>query len=817
MKASHRGIAAITCSMLAITAATPALAQTSGEGATGADIVVTARRVEERLQDVPISISVYNQEQLSERNIVNAADLGTYTPSLSTNAQYGPEKATFVIRGFVQDFGTAPSVGVYFADVVAPQAAGFTPGGNGVGVGAMFDLQNVQVLKGPQGTLFGRNTTGGAVLMVPRRPTDELEGYFEASAGSYAMRRMQAVLNLPLAETFKVRLGMDRMTRDGYLRNHSGLGPSAFADTDYIALRGSVLADLTPDLENYTIATFSHSKNNGSLRRIAACMTQPMTAQQGIGAFYGCAQLARQEARGDGFWDVENSHPNPGLNIRQWQLINTTTWDASDTLTVKNIASYGEFREVLRQAFGGDNFLNPFTGSTTPDLVFSNFDVLPGRAGASQSTFTEELQLQGRSGSGKLTWQAGGYMEISNPVGTGGTYTPIFIYCADYFAYACAGQGYVRSTQDQFWFRSHALYGQATYNFTEQLSLTAGLRYTWDKTRQSNSIISILFPQPNVPLAICGNTARITNPDGSVPVFTTPTNFDPCRLEFSAKSSKPTWVIDLDYKPLPDVMLYAKWARGYRKGGVAALNPFFETWQPEKVDMFELGAKTSFHGAVSGYFNISAFYNDFRNQQIQTAMVTADPSRFVGGSAVLNAGRSRIMGIEVDASARLRQGLQIDVGYAYLDTKLKQLDVPSIPEEAQDLVAMLIPSAVEGGVLAYSPKHRLTVTGSYTLPLDESIGRIRFGATYTYTSSQVASNGTAPQFIPLTARKLLNLNASWDNVAGQPIDLAFFMTNATNRDYVLSVSQSWGALGFESVVPNEPRMWGLRLRYRFGE
>src|SRR5262249_29593889 len=134
-----------------------------------AEIVVTARRTEERLQDVPISIAVFNQEQLANRNVTNAVDLATYTPSLSVNNNYGNENASFAIRGFVQDAGTPPSVGTYFGDVVAPRGpTQGTAAGDGLGPGSFFDLQNVQILKGPQGTLFGRNTTGGAIVLVPQ-------------------------------------------------------------------------------------------------------------------------------------------------------------------------------------------------------------------------------------------------------------------------------------------------------------------------------------------------------------------------------------------------------------------------------------------------------------------------------------------------------------------------------------------------------------------------------------------------------------------------------------------------------------------------
>src|SRR5439155_11775835 len=177
-----------------------------------------ARRKEELLQDVPISITVFNQEQLTNRNIVIASDLGAYTPSLAVNQRFGPEKATFSIRGFVQENATSPSVGVYFADVVVPRAQGGTASGNSLPAGSFMDLQNVQVLKGPQGTLFGRNTTGGAVLVVPNKPTDRFEGNVELSAGDYNMIRIQSVLNVPISDKLKIRLAVDRNARDGYMK-----------------------------------------------------------------------------------------------------------------------------------------------------------------------------------------------------------------------------------------------------------------------------------------------------------------------------------------------------------------------------------------------------------------------------------------------------------------------------------------------------------------------------------------------------------------------------------------------------------------------
>src|SRR5882724_5521148 len=244
------------------------------------EIIVTARRMEERLQDVPISITVLNQQQIGERNIVNPQDLAAYVPSLSANTNFGTENSSFAIRGFVQDIGTAPSVGVYFGDVVAPRgASNGIPTGDGAGPGSFFDLQNVQVLKGPQGTLFGRNTTGGAVLLVPQKPTSEFGGYAEGSFGNFGMKRGQGVVNLPVNDNIRLRLGVDHQSRDGYGINTSGVGPRDFYDVNYTAVRASLVVDLMPDLENYTIASYSKSDTNGSVQKTIAA------APSGLGAF----------------------------------------------------------------------------------------------------------------------------------------------------------------------------------------------------------------------------------------------------------------------------------------------------------------------------------------------------------------------------------------------------------------------------------------------------------------------------------------------------------------------------------------------------
>ena len=798
-----------------------------------ADIIVTARRVEERLQDVPISITVFSQAQISNRNIVQPSDLVAYTPSLAINNRFGAEKATFAIRGFNQDAGTQPSVGVYFADVVAPRASGSTASGNGATAGSLFDLQNIQVLKGPQGTLFGRNTTGGAVLLVPQRPTGELEGYVEGSIGNYDLRRGLAVLNIPLADTFKVRLGVDRMKREGYLRNRSGIGPKDFNDVNYIAARLSVLAELTPELENYTIFSYSKSETNGNLPKLTDCRRQPgpgptLTGNQTVFAPLGCAQIDRAIARGDGFYDVENSVPNPFINLKQWQVINTTTWEASDLVTVKNIVSYGEFAERSRFNINGDNLFTDgrpvFTG---PGLPIHFATVAPGPSGwtSHQSTLTEELQLQGRSADDRLTYQIGGYLERSDPLSRSMQSTDTFMNCTDVGAFECtspnvpATRGRVSTTDFSFKYRNWALYAQATYKLSDQFSVTGGLRYTNDKIIGTAQSYYALYTTPNTPSFFC--TKVFSAPGVNLPLSSPAARTD-CFEQTVQKSAKPTWMIDVDYKPNDDVLFYAKYARGYRQGSLNLI-PTGEQFQrvgPEKVDLYEVGVKTTLRGPVSGTFNATAFWNEFSNQQIVASLV-ARPGQGVGGVVPVNAGKSRIRGFEVESSLNLFEGLRLDASYAYLDAYIISID--KLMLTPADIYSSINYTADAGQRLTYTPKHKLSVTATYTLPLDESLGDVSLGATYTYTGSQFATHaddllagyfGYNPGLAPAT--NLVNLNLNWNEVAGGPVDVALFVTNVTNEKYRIGTTGSFGSMGWETQILGQPRMYGARLKVRFG-
>jgi iron complex outermembrane receptor protein len=779
------------------------------------DILVTARRVEERLQSVPISISVFNQQQLNDRNIVSPQDLANYTPSLSINTGYFGDNTAYALRGFVQDYGTAPSVGVYFADVVAPRGSGGqVPVGDGAGPGDFFDLQNVQVLKGPQGTLFGRNTTGGAILFVPQKPTSKLEGYVEGSYGNYDMHRVQAAFNTPLGDKARFRIAIDHQDRDGYQHNLSGIGPNDFANVNYTAVRASMIVDLTPDLETYVIASFLDSKNNGSVQKLIAC-----APTLGFGPSLACPQLAAERAKGAGFYDIESQVPNPESSLRQFQFIDTTTWRATDNLTVKNIISYAQARDIYRNAIYGTGFL--VNGQPLPYVVFGN---APGLPSSDQSTFTEELQVQGHSSNERLTYQAGVYAEVSNPLGRSGLQSSSLLSCTNIAALQCtdylgigASQatgfktaihyGSVSNSIGATFYRDYGAYGQASYRLTDKIKLTGGIRYTWDEQRNTTTAIAYRFPVlppfTGAPTASCVNLGQPN-----------------CTVALSNRSSAPTWLIDLDYTPTKDVLLYAKYSRGYRSGGVFPGAPTdYNTFRPERVDTYEGGFKTSFHGAVHGTFNVSAFYNDFSNQQLRVIFTAAPGAPVSSGTGIVNAGKSRIWGVEAETSISPFRNFTIDANYTYLNTKILKT-VPFAVNDPNYIINYQIPI---GSPLTLSPKNKLTASASYAIPLGE-MGRITVAATYTFVDKQIATytfaNNTlatafSHNYTYLPSFDLLNLNLNWTNIASSGVDASIFAANALNKKYYTYFGAG-GAQGLQTATLGQPRMYGVRLRYRFG-
>jgi iron complex outermembrane receptor protein len=810
---------------LAAIIATPSLAQSAAvadDAASPSDIIVTARRVEERLQDVPASITVFNQASLDTKNIRSVTDLATFAPTLTVNQRFGAKGASFSLRGFSQSARTAASVGVYFADVVAPRGGnGSNPAGDGAGPGTLFDLENVQVLNGPQGTLFGRNTTGGAVIVVPKRPTNNIEGYVEGSYGKRNYRRIQGVINLPFTDAIRLRLGMDLLGDDGYLRNRSGIGPDRLGDQNYASFRASLVLDVADNIENYTIATYARAWDHGTMAKITQC--NPASYPLGVLA---CQQLARQNTRG--FYDVENSIPDPKSALTQWQVINTTTWTINDNLSLKNILSYSQVRLRSVTDILGANYVVP-SQIQLPNGTLANTGALagialgfaqntraPGFNNADQENFVEELRLQGTAADGKLNFQGGLYYEHSTPRKPTGTQAPNLIYCANSDNFQCvdvAGQlsglrtgtnfsfGFLGNQRGKTYFLNRAIYGQATYALMDNLKLTGGLRYTWDKSRSIGELTTFRFISPagavlTTPIRAC-QFGALVNPAT-------------CRTDGTEKSKAPTWLVGLDYNPGDNILLYAKYARGYRQGSVQYnVVPSLQVVGPEKVDSYEIGTKTSFSGAISGTFNVAAFYNKLRDQQI-SIQLACSTNCATSTTSNLNAGKSTIWGVEADASLRPFAGLTLEGNIAYLNTKINEIDITLPTGSPYDVFV----TPKKGDRLPFVPKLKWNLTATYQLPLAEEAGRLTASATYTHSSSFIyvaTASGT------IGAVGLLSGNLTWNHLLGSPVDVSLFGTNLTAKKYYTAVNDFLGSGGYVAKYIGEPRTFGVRVRYNFGE
>ncbi len=770
------------------------VAQTENEDLS--EVVVTARRVEERAQDVPISMTIFSQQALSDRNIVTSSDLAAATPSVAVDNGFGNDVTSFAIRGFVQQANTTPSVAVYFADAVVPRggAAG-EPAGSGVAPGSFFDLQNVQVLKGPQGTLFGRNTDGGAVLLVPKKPTSEFEGYIEGSYGNFAMGQVEGVLNVPLSDSVRVRLGINHETRNGFENNISGIGPQNFDNLNYTAVRASVVADITPDLENYTVATYNLSVNNGLLPQLFACNDN----EAAQAAFNLCEPLLRQ-VRAGGTYAVVNDLTGAESYLKQYQVINTTTWHMLDNLTVKNVANWGLLVTKLDSSLFGA-FLNGGPAFTTPFISSTSNPSAAGAQTTDQYTWSDELQFSGSLFDDKLTWQGGGYIERSGPKGDlTGTRSAAFLGCVNGLPFQCDGFGLTNLQTSTAHYNDQAVFGQATYAILRELKITGGIRYTNDNT--TATVHSTIFS--GYPFGTPGTfSAESCSNAGTVATG--------CTGNVVQNSRAPTYLLGLDYSPLQDVLLYAKYSRGYRQGSAAPFSPpAYQIFAPEYVNSFELGEKTSFSGPVTGTFDVTGHYNAFSDQQLLAGFIL--PTGPAAG--VLNAGKSRIWGIEVESTLSPIKPVTLGVSYSYLNTKLQSAFVP---------VGALPPGVIaqfptfQGNVLPFSPRNKVSANATYRLPIPEDVGNVSLSANYTYTSALLVSVTAAP-YDTLGAYGILGMNLHWDNILRSPIDAELFATNLTNRVYDLNLTQLYStSFGIASRYPGEPRMYGVRVKIRLGK
>ena len=714
--------------------------QPAGEGASGGleDIIVVARRSEERLQTVPISVTAVSSAQLAAVTVTTGTDLQKLVPSLSVGVSIFGSAQQYSLRG------VRTGVVTYFNEVPVSTSAVDLQ---------LWDLQSVQAIAGPQGTLFGRNSTGGAVLFVPQRPKDEFGGYLDGRYGSHNLREVTGVINLPIADSFKIRIGAQRTKRDALTQNISGPDMNT---QDRTVVRASALFEPTDWLSNYTVFIYSHrderplSQISGSDGVVASC---PKSIPSCVyGARYN-QELIDQQNRGIRSVSIPL---DTGQFEEPWLLTNILTAKAGD-FTFKYIFGHGGSKQ------------DQFTSQLSIALP-----VIIGDNASKPRQTTHELEALGSAFDNRLTWVSGLYYNDTHSTGLNRylLFVPVGTVLTDLTTQQTGG------LNKQV---SKAAYAQGTFSITDGLKLTAGVRYTHDhqQTDQVGYSPGLKCNLPNFPNV----------------------NLTTCHQKIASTSHAVTYNFSLDYQVTSKVLLYATTRKGYNAGGFNANinDPTLEIVKPEYIRDYETGVKADWHiGTIPVRTNASAFLSKYKDIQRTTSLILN--GLVVTGN--FNAAAATIYGGQFEVLARPFPGLDLDASYGYLHTKYDSFDNPLIGN-------------LTGNKFAQAPTHTAHVALTYSHPL--SVGTLVANASYGYISAVTFADdnittpgNTAPGYGLLDGRLTLS------NIANLGIDASVYVKNATNKKYILNATDRTTPFGFVSRLYGDQRTIGIELRYAFG-
>ncbi len=724
------------------------------------DIVVVARRTEERLQDVPISIVAVTTEQLRSNSITRSSDLIKLVPSLSIGETTTGGGNSFSLRGI------RTGVVTYFADVPADTAAVNDQ---------LWDLNSVQALAGPQGTLFGRNSTGGTILFVPQRPTDDLGGFAEAGYGSFDAKRLTAVLNVPILPILSVRVGGQIIRRDGVVKNL--LGPD-LQGQHREAFRASVLFEPGDGaFSDYLVFDYSHRNErpnafitSGANSATVGCFTG-IGCSYGPGSRFGGPTIASLQALQDqlGIRKVSSSFPDV-LKTKNFGVANTAQLKLfDDALTVRYIFGYRHAEQF--------SVANQAHLDLPIEIIQNSNDATP--------TYTHEVQLIGAALDNRLNVVAGAFFLNSKG---GRSINATSLYGDPSLPFSLDRNIFNTSFPDR---RSRGLYSQATFNIVEGLNLTAGVRFSRDHRHSTTRSVGPQFTFFG-PI-VCRLPATL-------PGLDLPT----CTLTQDAVDKATTYNFSIDYHVSQGVLLYATTRKGYNAGGFnlgvpATTDPSApqQSFGPEYIRDYESGIKADWHIAgIPARTNLAAYLAKYEGIQRLSRGVTAAGVPFQGTA---NGGKATIYGFQLESSFRLAPGFTVNANYGYLHT---QYDVGT-----------LIFS--KGNAFAQAPKHTLNLNAAYTQPIQAG-GELAASAGLTY-QSKFAFNDTNLNSPGVFQKgySLVDARLGWNEIAGSNIDVAIFAKNIFDKVYRLDLQDQRAIFGYTTLYA-DPRTYGVEIRFKFG-
>jgi iron complex outermembrane receptor protein len=766
-----------------------AAASEADDSAMIGEVVVTARRRSEALQDVPLSVSAISGEALQRAGVADVQGLQYRTPALTITTGFSQRNnVAFSMRGQrtqeTQLF-TDPPVGTYFAEVVQPRPYGF---GN-----ALFDLESVQVLKGVQGTLFGRNMTGGAVLVEPKHPViGEFSGEIRGSLGNHEMKELYGAVNVPVSDQLALRFAGLMRRREGWAREVTS--GRDYDNQHYDAFRASALFQPTDNFQSLTVLDFYESDEHGT----AAFMTT-LNTRSAIANFEGLraaglittnipAQFAAAQAlfrakkysldMGAGEGGNLDAFGKPFEKAINWGVTNKTTWEISDNLTLKNIAGYRKNRRKVVQDFDG-----------LPAFLITPFQF------AIVDAWSEELQLQGKSFDNKLEWIVGAYYFREKGIdGSVANTLPQLTFAGARVPQSTPAGLFVITNPGEGPSTSYAAFLAGTYHLNEQFSASGGLRWNEDRRK-----ITVGPNRPN--LGICEFDINLATPGvQSVPI---------AQCNFSNKKTFNEFTYDgtLQWEPSDAVTTYVSYRHGYRAGGFSTRAQNFiqlQAFEPETVNEIEAGLKTNTRlGGGRLTTSTAVFVQKGSNVQKQRASsfdTNGDGVPDTVLTIVDNTAKQRNTGGEFEATYAAGD-FTLSGYYAY--TKVKILRGASVATNGAREIA-------QRGL----PKHSVGLNATYRKDLGDDVGEMALSASGTWRSKIYLDDFEVEGLQKSYA--LLNLRAEWNNIRGSKVNAAIFANNVTNETYRIGVLGLVAeGLGFQTSVYGEPRMVGVELGYKF--
>jgi iron complex outermembrane receptor protein len=762
-------------------AALPAFAQDADQGLE--EIVVTAQRREERLQDVPVAVTALSGEQLSQRNLSEVTDLNGLAPNLQvTTAAASHSNAQVGIRGSLEINGAItqdPTVGLYVDGVFVGKSTG--------SVFDMLDLERIEVLRGPQGTLYGRNTLAGAINFVTREPTGEFGGMASVSYGNYDYSLLQASVDLPKVGILSASLSGRVEKRDGWVDVvadpfgiFTGPPPVPYVDDrDSQAWRASLKFDFTEAFK----AIYRFDLTDGDTNHVYNQITSINEAF--YGGFGIPFALYVHPDRQDSF--STNIPTSDQVKVQGHSL--TMTYDLTDALQLKSITGY---RKMERDD------VNDLDGSPL-SLAEATLDI-------EYDAFSQELQALGSTE--RWNYVVGIY--YSDDDGT-------TVNALDFFGLF----GPFGTLSDSLYgggAETYAAYAQVDFNWTEQLTLTAGIRYTNEEKNFFRYLHQLAAPGAEI-------TASGWRDNGFVPIETVlPAGVEPCSKvgrdavcsDESFSDTTPTFTVS--YKFSDDLMAYGRYAEGYKSGGFNGETNFMSEvqtpYKPVKQQTYELGLKSQFWDGRA-QVNLAAFQNDSEDLQLSVFLGSGSVA-----SVVRNAASATVRGFEIEALLQPVEGWLFRLSYGYLDPEFDEFIDNVGPGGTPVNVA-------DNRAFPHAPENMLNLSLDGLLWATD-IGRLRALVEYNYVDENFyypyafvpeipAVQQTASNTL-VDSRGIVNAKLLMSDIplGGGELEISIWGRNLTDEEYeenVIDFGPTFGSLKLSNF--GQPRTYGAEVAWRW--